>query len=222
MSFTRAVYRSVASGLAPTRYTVTSHITRLRYRPTLTRPVLLGTSSMIGFLSSFLSSSSSSASSKNMANYPEKRTDAEWRAVLSPEQFRILRQKGTERAFTGEYDKHMPESGVYQCAGCSAPLYKASHKFKSGCGWPAYFDCIPGAVKRLEDRSFGISRTEIVCSNCGGHLGHVFKGEGYGTPTDERHCVNSISLKFNEDEGAAKTSKENIQVKNPSCSHVIS
>lgn len=90
----------------------------------------------------------------------------------------------------------MPEEGVYACAACNAPLYKATHKFKSGCGWPAYFDSIPGAVKRHTDRSFGMSRTEIVCSNCGGHLGHVFKGEGYATPTDERHCVNSVSLKF--------------------------
>jgi peptide-methionine (R)-S-oxide reductase len=124
------------------------------------------------------------------------------------EQFRVLREKGTEAPFTGKYDKHMPEQGVYTCAACDAPLYKATHKFKSGCGWPAYFDSIPGAVTRHTDNSFGMARTEIVCSNCGGHLGHVFKGEGYNTPTDERHCVNSISLKFNENDpvvdGAAK------------------
>ena len=94
----------------------------------------------------------------------------------------------------------MPEEGVYTCAACSAPLYKATHKFKSGCGWPAYFDSIPGAVTRHTDNSFGMARTEIVCSNCGGHLGHVFKGEGYNTPTDERHCVNSVSLNFNEND----------------------
>lgn len=120
--------------------------------------------------------------------------------VFAIEQFRILRQKGTEPPFTGAYDKHSPESGVYTCAGCSAPLYTASHKFSSGCGWPAYFDSIPGAVARHTDNSFGMARTEIVCSNCGGHLGHVFKGEGYKTPTDERHCVNSVSLKFTEDQ----------------------
>ncbi|EFQ98451.1 methionine-R-sulfoxide reductase B2 [Nannizzia gypsea CBS 118893] len=210
MSFSRIIYRSVASRLAPNSYTFTSHIPRFSKRSPPSRLVLPGTSSMMGFLSSFFSSSSSSANSENMAGYPDKKTDAEWRAVLSPQQFHVLRQKGTERAFTGEYDKHMPESGVYECAGCSAPLYKATHKFKSGCGWPAYFDCIPGAVKRLDDRSFGITRTEIVCSNCGGHLGHVFKGEGFDTPTDERHCVNSISLKFSEDEEAAKAPKENI------------
>jgi len=123
--------------------------------------------------------------------------------MLTPlsEQFRVLREKGTEAPFTGKYDQHFsPASGpgVYTCIGCNAPLYKASHKFKSGCGWPAFFDAIPGAVTRHEDRAFGMSRTEIVCSNCGGHLGHVFKGEGYGTPTDERHCVNSVSINFSE------------------------
>lgn len=86
----------------------------------------------------------------------------------------------------------MPSEGVYTCAGCEAPLYKANHKFKSGCGWPAFFDAVPGAVTRHTDRTFGMERTEIVCSNCGGHLGHVFKGEGYDTPTDERACVRPI------------------------------
>lgn len=118
----------------------------------------------------------------------------------STEQFRILREKGTEAPFSHEFDKHHPDQGVYACAGCNAPLYKANHKFKSGCGWPAYFDSIPGAVTRHTDKTFGMERTEIVCSKCGGHLGHVFKGEGYNTPTDERHCVNGISLKFNKDD----------------------
>lgn len=124
-----------------------------------------------------------------------------WRFTdITLEQFRILRQKGTEMAGTGKYDKHMPDSGIYTCAGCDAPLYKASQKFNSGCGWPAYFDNIPGAVTRHVDRSFGSTRTEIVCSNCGGHLGHVFKGEGFNTPTDERHCVNSVSMKFSPED----------------------
>ena len=123
---------------------------------------------------------------------------------MTTEQFRILREKGTERAGTGEYDSHYPSKGVYNCAGCDAPLYTADHKFKSGCGWPAYFDSIPGAVTRHVDNTFGMKRTEIVCSNCGGHLGHVFEGEGYPTPTDERHCVNSVSLRFTEDTGAIK------------------
>ena len=128
--------------------------------------------------------------------------------ISSSEQFRVLREKGTEAPFTGEYDKHQPETGVYTCAGCNTPLYKANHKFKSGCGWPAYFDSIPGAVTRHTDSTFGMSRTEIVCTNCGGHLGHVFKGEGYNTPTDERHCVNSVSLKFNKDDPVSNGSGE--------------
>ncbi|TQV98099.1 hypothetical protein V2A60_006212 [Cordyceps javanica] len=149
----------------------------------------------------------SSVSKSSEMSYPDKRSNDEWRAVLNKEQFRILREKGTERPGTGKYDKHSPDVGVYTCAGCDAPLYKANHKFQSGCGWPAYYDSIPGAVTRHEDRTLGMLRTEIVCSNCGGHLGHVFKGEGYATPTDERHCVNSISLNFTEDESKARESK---------------
>ncbi|KAI1826719.1 methionine-R-sulfoxide reductase B2 [Xylaria intraflava] len=156
--------------------------------------------------------SSSSANSK--MTYPDQRTPDEWRAVLSKEQFRVLREQGTEAPNSHKFDKFFSEGGVYTCAGCNAPLYKASHKFKSGCGWPAYFDNIPGAVTRHVDRSWGMARTEIVCSNCGGHLGHVFKGEGYATPTDERHCVNGISLNFSPEDpvvdksaGGAKESK---------------
>jgi peptide-methionine (R)-S-oxide reductase len=166
----------------------------------------------------FIGSLFSSSSTSKMTNHPVQKTDAEWQAVLSPEQFRVIRQKGTEPAFTGEYDKHMPTSGTYNCAACDAPLYTAGHKFSSGCGWPAFFDAVPGAVTRHTDRSFGMARTEIVCTNCGGHLGHVFRvstirklllhryinpfaqGEGYKTPTDERHCVNSVSIKFDKDD----------------------
>ena len=144
----------------------------------------------------------SSSSAKNIAMSTEpavQKTEQEWRAILSPEQFRILRQKGTEAPGSGAYDSHYPSKGVYTCAGCGIPLYKASHKFKSGCGWPAYFDAIPGRVNRHTDKSLMMTRTEITCANCGGHLGHVFKGEGFKTPTDERHCVNSISLKFKDE-----------------------
>ncbi|TXG54107.1 hypothetical protein EZV62_019363 [Acer yangbiense] len=122
-----------------------------------------------------------------------QKTDEEWRTVLSPEQFRILRQKGTEYPGTGEYDKYF-EEGVYNCAGCGTPLYKSTTKFNSGCGWPAFYEGLPGAINRIPDPD-GM-RIEITCAACGGHLGHVFKGEGFRTPTDERHCVNSISLKF--------------------------
>ncbi|RAQ48250.1 peptide methionine sulfoxide reductase B3 [Aspergillus flavus] len=160
---------------------------------------------ILPFLSSFFTSTAKPEIENNSKmSYPDQRSTEEWRAVLSPEQFRILREKGTERPGTGEYDSHYPSEGVYNCAGCNAPLYKATHKFKSGCGWPAYFDSIPGAVTRHTDNTFGMQRTEIVCSNCGGHLGHVFKGEGFPTPTDERHCVNSVSLRFQEGEEGVK------------------
>lgn len=189
-----------------TFYTFTNYTARYRPIP-IQQPPALKSMPTFPFLGSLFSSSSSS---QNMS-YPLKKSDDEWQAVLSKEQFRVLRQKGTEAPFAGEYDKHQPTSGVYTCAGCDAPLYKASHKFKSGCGWPAYFDSIPGAVTRHTDSTLGMQRTEIVCSNCGGHLGHVFKGEGYATPTDERHCVNSISLKFGPEDkiedSAAKESK---------------
>lgn len=122
-----------------------------------------------------------------------QKSEEDWRAILSPEQFRILRQKGTEYPSTGEYDKFFGE-GVYQCAGCGTPLYKSTTKFNSGCGWPAFFEGLPGAINRTPDPDG--RRIEISCATCGGHLGHVFKGEGFPTPTDERHCVNSISLKF--------------------------
>ncbi|KAL5541235.1 hypothetical protein UlMin_042708 [Ulmus minor] len=124
---------------------------------------------------------------------PVQKSEEEWRAVLSPEQFQILRQKGTEYPGTGEYDKFFGD-GVYNCAGCGTPLYKSTTKFNSGCGWPAFYEGLPGAINRTPDPDG--RRIEITCAACGGHLGHVFKGEGFPTPTNERHCVNSISLTF--------------------------
>ncbi|KAJ1338338.1 peptide-methionine (R)-S-oxide reductase [Microdochium nivale] len=178
--------------------------------PNLLRQQQLKSMPTIPFLSSLFGSGSSSS---NDMSYPDKRSDDEWRAVLTPEQFRILRQKGTEPPGSGKYDKFHSDTGVYTCAGCEAPLYTANHKFKSGCGWPAYFDSIPGAVTRHTDSTFGMSRTEIVCSNCGGHLGHVFKGEGYATPTDERHCVNSVSINFSpKDKVVDETAKTDSKV----------
>ncbi|KAF8765677.1 hypothetical protein HU200_008174 [Digitaria exilis] len=124
---------------------------------------------------------------------PVQKSEEEWQAILTPEQFNILRRKGTEYPGTGEYDKFFDE-GIYECAGCGTPLYKSSTKFNSGCGWPAFYEGLPGAIKQTPDPDG--RRTEITCAACGGHLGHIFKGEGFKTPTNERHCVNSISLKF--------------------------
>lgn len=133
------------------------------------------------------------SNSSTAANFPKGKSDTEWRAQLSPEQFRVLRQKGTEPGFTGKYDSHYPKKGVYTCAGCDSPLYTADLKFKSGCGWPAFFDAVPGAIDRHVDRTFGMKRTEITCKACGGHLGHVFEGEGFNNPTDEVSSLHQMS-----------------------------
>lgn len=120
-----------------------------------------------------------------------KKSNSEWQRQLSKAQYHVLRQKGTEAPFRGKYTKYDKE-GMYHCAGCNTPLYTSSHKFDSKSGWPAFYDNVPGAVRERKDQH----RTEIVCSVCDGHLGHVFKDEGFQTPTDERHCVNSIALQF--------------------------
>lgn len=140
-----------------------------------------------------------STGNNNNNNFKVQKTDEEWRAILSPEQFAILRNKSTERPNTGEYNKFNKE-GIYNCAGCNQPIYKSSTKFDAHCGWPAFYEAIEGSIVTVTDKSLGMTRTEMMCSNCGGHLGHIFTGEGYNTPTDARHCVNSISLKFQSKE----------------------
>eukprot|EP00475_Leptophrys_vorax_P043194 TRINITY_DN8234_c0_g1_i1.p1 TRINITY_DN8234_c0_g1~~TRINITY_DN8234_c0_g1_i1.p1 ORF type:complete len:180 (-),score=32.74 TRINITY_DN8234_c0_g1_i1:33-539(-) len=125
------------------------------------------------------------------------KTDAEWKAELDPEAYGILRLKHTEAPFTGEYEKFSPKEGHFVCRGCKNPLYSAAAKFHSGCGWPAFDKCYEGAIKTEVDDSIGRRRIEIMCAKCDGHLGHVFEGERF-TETNERHCVNSKSVKYVE------------------------
>lgn len=131
---------------------------------------------------------------------PKITTDAEWREKLSPEQYHVLREKGTERAFTGKYDKHYGE-GEYYCAGCGQKLFGSDAKYDSGCGWPAFTRPAGGeAVEEHRDTSHGMIRTEVLCSNCQGHLGHVFPD---GPPEDGgmRYCINSAALDFEPGDG---------------------
>jgi len=120
-------------------------------------------------------------------------SDEEWQKKLTPEEYHILREKGTERPFTGEYDKFY-EEGIYKCAGCDTELFTSDTKYNSGCGWPAFYESMPGKIEEIEDNSFGMTRIEITCENCGGHLGHVFNDGP--KPTGIRYCVNSASLDF--------------------------
>lgn len=122
------------------------------------------------------------------------RSEEEWKKILTPEQYRVLREKGTERAYTGEYWNHF-EEGVYKCAGCGAELFSSDTKFDSHCGWPSYFTPLAGdRVIYKEDRSYGMIRTEVLCAKCGGHLGHVF--DDGPEPTGLRYCINSVALVF--------------------------
>ena len=127
-----------------------------------------------------------------------EKTDAEWKAQLSPEQYRVLRQAGTERPHGEAYKEFKHQGGgSYHCAGCGLLLFTSKEKFDSGCGWPSFFDPAKASnVVTREDFSLGGVRTEVLCAGCGGHLGHVFSGEGFDTPTDQRYCINGVALKF--------------------------
>ena len=128
------------------------------------------------------------------------KTDEQWRAELSPAEYAVLRKAGTERPYTGEYtDNH--RIGVYSCRACGAELFRSDQKFDSHCGWPSFFSPLAGsAIVERVDNSMGMRRVEVLCASCHSHLGHVFEGEGYSTPTDLRYCINSISLKFTDSE----------------------
>ena len=123
-------------------------------------------------------------------------SDKYWKENLSEESYRILREKGTEPPFSGKYNLHF-ENGYYLCKACENPLFKSGQKFDSGCGWPSFDDAIKGSVKNILDKSHGMIRTEIVCNNCGGHLGHVFNDGP--TETGQRYCVNSLSVDFKKE-----------------------
>lgn len=128
------------------------------------------------------------------ADYKVTKSEQEWRDQLSAEEYAVLRQAGTERPFTGEYTDTETE-GVYNCRACGAELFRSTTKFHSHCGWPSFYAPSEGDnVELITDRSLGMVRTEVRCASCGSHLGHVFEGEGYDTPTDQRYCINSVSL----------------------------
>lgn len=130
-------------------------------------------------------------------NYPVNKTDQQWREELSEFEYHVLREAGTERAYTGELLEEHRE-GTFSCRGCGADLFKSVAKFDSHCGWPSFYEPKEGdAVELLEDRSHGMSRTEVRCKACGSHLGHVFE-DAPQTPTGDRYCINSVSITFNE------------------------
>ena len=131
-----------------------------------------------------------------MSNYNVTKSEDEWRKELTDEQYRILRKKGTEMPHTGKYNLHF-EDGAYTCAACHQKLFESNSKFESNCGWPSFDEAIPGSVTNILDKTHGMIRTEVVCSNCGGHLGHVFNDGP--TETGTRFCVNSASVDFKDE-----------------------
>lgn len=126
--------------------------------------------------------------------YAVDKSEEQWRSELTPAEYQVLREAGTERPFVGEYTDTTTE-GVYSCRACGAELFTSDTKFESHCGWPSFYAPLAeDRVEYIEDRSMGMRRVEVRCATCGSHLGHVFEGEGYATPTDQRYCINSISM----------------------------
>lgn len=145
-------------------------------------------------MSTHHSTPATDAARTDASAYPQARSEQEWREQLSAEEYHVLREAGTERPFTGEYNTTTTE-GVYACRACGAELFRSETKFEAHCGWPSFYAPLAeDRVQYLQDDSLGRTRTEVRCASCGSHLGHVFEGEGYGTPTDLRYCMNSISM----------------------------
>lgn len=164
---------------------------------------------VLGVLTGCHSSENSSSNDSNMNSNqqsqataagvtPVKKSDEEWRKTLTPEQYRVLRQAGTEAPNGPAYEEFKKQgAGTYVCGGCGAVLFSSKEKFDSHCGWPSFYDPANATnVLTRDDFSLGTTRTEVICARCGGHLGHVFKGEGFPTPTDKRYCINGVALKF--------------------------
>ncbi len=133
-------------------------------------------------------------------NYEVQKSDEDWRTELSREEYGVLRQAGTERAGSGRLNDE-DTKGVYRCKACDAVLFESDTKFHSGCGWPSFYQPVTDTIEYLEDTSHGMKRTEVRCANCGSHLGHVFP-DGYGTPTGDRYCINSVSLTLEPADGS--------------------
>lgn len=165
--------------------------------PVLPSLILLAVILIVGGTAYTTISSTPSVAKLEEPKAPERveRTEEEWKELLTPEQFYVLRMKGTERPFTNEFDEHF-ETGTYSCAACGQTLFESETKFDSGCGWPAFYAAkADDRVHLTPDFTFGMSRVEVTCSRCDSHLGHIFD-DAPSTPTGQRYCINSVSLKF--------------------------
>ncbi|MEL4454273.1 peptide-methionine (R)-S-oxide reductase MsrB [Lutimonas vermicola] len=152
----------------------------------------------VTFLLLILLSSVISAQETNTMKKKEIKTEQEWKEILSPQEYYVLREKGTDRPGDGGYTKHF-EKGTYHCAACDAQLFESGTKYESHCGWPSFDDAIKGSVEYVLDKSHGMIRTEIICTNCEGHLGHLFD-DGPADTTGKRYCVNTTSIRFKKSE----------------------
>jgi peptide-methionine (R)-S-oxide reductase len=167
----------------------------------MTRRSLIGTGALLTGLAALQWKTSMDALAKD--SFPVTKTDAEWRAQLTPEQYNVLRKHGTERAGTSPLDREK-RKGTFLCAGCDLDLFSSDTKFDSRTGWPSFYQPLPNAVGTTTDRAFFMTRTEVHCARCGGHLGHVF--EDGPKPTGLRYCMNGVAMKFRPAEGAAQSS----------------